>query len=83
MESIGWKQEWATKGSEIVKVDELSKLTKWSCVCVWLCFCQISAIFGQIFVSFTPAIGSMTTFLLEIMEPRYTFFMKHKNVVKN
>ena len=25
--SIGWKQEWATKRSEIVRVDELSKLT--------------------------------------------------------
>ena len=38
--SIGWKQEWATKRSEIVRVDELSKLTNGVvCVCVWLCFC--------------------------------------------
>ena len=84
--SIGWKQEWATKRSEIVRVDELSKLTN-GVVFVFGCFCiaiqHILAIFGQIFASFTPAIGSMTTFLLEIMEPRYAFFVKHKNMVKN
>ena len=36
----------------------------------------------QIFVSFTPAISSMTTFLFEIMEPRYAFFGKRKNILK-
>ena len=36
------------------------------------------ASFGQIFTSFIPAVGSVTTFLLEIMEPRYAFFVKHK-----
>ena len=42
----------------------------------------ISAIFGQIFASFTPAVGSMTPFLLEIMEPRHAFFVKHRNMLK-
>ena len=37
--SIRWKQEWAAKRSEIVTVDELSKLTNgivfvFGCVCV-------------------------------------------------
>ena len=36
--------------------------------------------FGQIFATFTPAVGSMTTFLLEIMESRYAFFVKHKKI---
>ena len=34
------------------------------------------------FASVTPAVGSMTTFLLEIMEPKYAFFVKHKNMLK-
>ena len=38
--------------------------------------------FRQIFNPITPAVGSMTTFLLEIMEPRYAFFVKHKNMLK-
>ena len=29
--------------------------------------------FRQIFASFTPTVGSMTTSLLEIMVPRYAF----------
>ena len=54
--SIGWKQEWATKRSEIVRVDELSKLTNgvvfvFGCVFVyeysfgsfWSNFCLISS----------------------------------------
>ena len=36
--SIGWKQECATKRSEIVRVDELSKLTN-GVVFVFGCFC--------------------------------------------
>ena len=34
------------------------------------------------FASFTLAVGSMTTFLHEIMETRYDFFVKHKNMLK-
>ena len=37
--SIGWKQEWATKRSEIVRVDELSKLTN-----------GVVSVFGCVFV---------------------------------
>ena len=48
-------------------MDELSKLTN-GVVFVFGCFCigiyHILASFGQIFASFTPAIGSMTTFVL-------------------
>ena len=33
---------------------------------------------GQIFASFAPAVGSTTTFSLEIMEPGYAFFFKQK-----
>ena len=32
------------------------------------------------FASFTPAVGSMTTFLLKIMEPSYAFFETQKYV---
>ena len=35
--------------------------------------------FRQIFASFTPAVGSLTTFLLEIMKPRYAFYVKHNS----
>ena len=34
-------------------------------------YLQFSAIFGQIFASVTPAVGSMMSFLLEIMVPRH------------
>ena len=43
---------------------------------------QFSAIFGQIFALFTPAVGSMATFLLKMMVPRYAFSEKHKNMLK-
>ena len=36
--SVVWKQEWATKRSEIVRVVELSKLTN-GVVCVFDCVC--------------------------------------------
>ena len=42
----------------------------------------ILAIFGQIFALFTPAVGSMTPFLLEIIEPRHAFFVKHQHMLK-
>ena len=54
--SIGWKQECATKKSEIVTVDELSKLTNG--VVFLYRNKHILANFGQIFTSFTP-IGTM------------------------
>ena len=38
--------------------------------------------FRQIFASFTPAVGSMMSFLLEIMVPRHAFSEKHKNMLK-
>ena len=38
--------------------------------------------FRQIFASFTPTVGSMTTSLLEIMVPRYAFSEKHKNMLR-
>ena len=38
--------------------------------------------FRQIFASFTPTVGSVTTSLLEIMVPRYAFSEKHKNMLK-
>ena len=77
MGSIGWKQEWATNKSEIVRMDKLSKLTNE----VVFLYRNI-AIFGQIFASFTPNADSMTTFLVEIMEPGYAFFVKHKSILK-
>ena len=43
---------------------------------------QFSSIFGQIFASFTPAVGSITTFLLNIMVPRHALSEKHKNMLK-
>ena len=45
-------------------------------------YLQFSSIFGQIFASFTPAVGSMTTFLLNIMVPRHALSEKHKNMLK-
>ena len=45
-------------------------------------YLQFSAIFGQIFASFTPAVGSITTFLLNIMVPRHALSEKHKNMLK-
>ena len=38
--------------------------------------------FVQIFSSFTPAVGCMTTFLLDIMVPRYAFSEKQKLMLK-
>ena len=45
-------------------------------------YLQFSAIFGQIFASFTPAVGTMMSFLLEIMVPRHAISEKHKNMLK-
>ena len=39
--------------------------------------------FRQIFASFTPAVGSVTTSLLEIMVPKYVFSEKHKNMLND
>ena len=52
---------------------------------IWIIIFYIgifSAILSQDFASFTPAVGSMTTLLLEIMGPRYAFVVKHKNMLK-
>ena len=45
-------------------------------------FQQFSAILGEIFASFIPAVGSMMSSLLEIMVPRHAFSEKHKNMLK-
>ena len=45
-------------------------------------YLQFSSIFGQILSPFTLAVGSMTTFLLNIMVPRHALSEKHKNMLK-
>ena len=87
--SIGWKQECATKKSEIVRVDELYPNSLMElCLCLVVFLYRNIAHFGKFWSNFHLIHSSywyyaMATFLLEIVEPRYAFFVKDKNMVKN
>ena len=65
------------KHKNMLKYRKIFELLHWK-----LEYLQFLAIVGQIFASFTPAVGSMTTFLLKIMVPRYALSEKHKNMLK-
>ena len=54
LRSIGWKQEWATKRSEIVSVDELSKLTNGVVFVFGYVFVYEYSKFRQFLIKFLP-----------------------------
>ena len=59
-------------------VDELYKLTN-GVLCLFII--GVLAIFGQIFASFTPPVGSLAAFLPEFMVGRYSPFRITQKIV--
>ena len=83
--SIGWKQECATKRSEIVRVDELSKLTN-GVVFVFGCVFVYEYSFGSFWSNFCLISSSYwfyDHFFAWNHGTQICFYVKHKNMVKN
>ena len=77
LEIMAPKYAFSEKHKNMLKYRKIFELLHYK-----LEYLQFWAIFGQIFASFTPAVGSMMRFLLEIMVPRHALSEKHKNTLK-